>query len=107
MDILSIVGVIIGFAALLGGNFLEGGSWASLLNGPAALIVLGGTFGAAILQTPRKGFVRAISLFRWVLRPPRQPFSKGIARIVYWANAARRDGLLGLETLAEREADEL
>ena len=55
MDVLSFIGVIIGFAALIGGNFLEGGSWSTLVNGPAALIVFGGTLGAAILQTPLSG----------------------------------------------------
>lgn len=105
MDLLSVLGVIIGFAALLGGNFLEGGSWNSLVNGPAALIVIGGTVGAAILQTPKRGLKRALSLFIWVFRPPHQKFNEGIKRVVYWAKAARRDGLLGLENISEKERD--
>ncbi|SMF36619.1 chemotaxis protein MotA [Alteromonadaceae bacterium Bs31] len=105
MDFLSILGVIIGFAALLGGNYIEGGSWASLANGPAALIVLGGTFGAAILQTPMAGLRRAMSLFSWIFKPPRQQFKQGIGRVVGWAKSARKEGLLGLENIAEREKD--
>ena len=105
MDLLSILGVIIGFAALLGGNFLEGGSWSSLLNGPAAIIVLGGTLGAALLQTPLKGLKRALSLFSWVYRPPRRQFKQGITLVVSWAKAARKEGLLGLENISEREKD--
>ena len=105
MDILSILGVIIGFAALLGGNFLEGGTWASLINGPAALIVVGGTFGAAMLQTPYSGLKRALTLFRWIFNPPRQRFSHGIRQVVEWAVAARKEGLLGLENIAESERD--
>ncbi len=43
MDILSLLGIIVAFMALLGGNFLEGGALQSLINLPAALIVFGGT----------------------------------------------------------------
>ena len=105
MDKLSIFGVIIGFSALLGGNFLEGGTWQSLINGPAAIIVVGGTLGAAILQTPKQSLKRALNLFSWIFHPPQTPFKKGIERVVGWAIAARRDGLLGLENLAETEKD--
>lgn len=105
MDILSLLGVILGFAALIGGNFLEGGQWQSLVNAPAALIVVGGTLGAAILQTPRKGLRRAFAIFSWIFNPPKQQFKLGIKRVVNWAKTARRDGLLGLENISEREPD--
>lgn len=105
MDLLSFLGVIIGFAALLGGNFLEGGSWSSLLNGPAAIIVFGGTLGAAILQTPMSGLKRALSLSKWIVKPPHRQFKLGIKHVVSWAVAARRDGLLGLENISEKEKD--
>jgi chemotaxis protein MotA len=105
MDLLSIVGIIIGFSALLGGNFLEGGSWQSLINGPAALIVVGGTVGAAMLQTPKPSLKRAFLLFKWVFKPPRLQFKTGISRVVSWAMTARKEGLLGLENIAEKEKD--
>lgn len=105
MDVLSIVGVIIGFAALIGGNFIEGGSIYSLLNGPAALIVIGGTLGAALLQTPKEGLKRALRILPWVFRPPRNQFKEGISQIVAWALAARKEGLLGLEQRADDEPD--
>ncbi|MBC6907137.1 flagellar motor protein [Saccharophagus sp. K07] len=105
MDMLSILGVIIGFAALIGGNFLEGGSWQSLVNGPAALIVIGGTLGAAILQTPKTNLRRALQIFSWIFRPPRLQFQKGIDTVVSWAIAARKHGLLGLENISESEKD--
>ncbi len=105
MDLLTIVGVIIGFAALIGGNFLEGGTWSSLLNGPAAIIVFGGTIGAAVLQTPKSGLKRALTLIKWIIHPPHLQFQNGIKHVVSWAYAARRDGLLGLENMSEREKD--
>lgn len=105
MDILSFVGVILGFAVIIGGNFIEGGSIHSLLNGSAALIVVGGTLAAAILQTPKNSLKRALSIFSWVFKPPHSPFKEGISKLVRWANAARKDGLLGLEHIAETEKD--
>ena len=105
MDILSLIGVMLGFAALIGGNFLEGGSWQSLANGPAALIVIGGTLGAAMLQTPWLRLRRAITIFPWVFAPPQNLFDNGLNQIVRWAMAARKEGLLGLESMAETEKD--
>lgn len=105
MDILSILGVIIGFAVLLGGNFIEGGTVTTLLNGPAALIVFGGTLGAAMLQTPKVHLKRALQIFPWIFRPPQNAFRGGIDRIVRWSATARKKGLLGLEEIADREQD--
>jgi chemotaxis protein MotA len=105
MDILSLIGVALGFAALIGGNFLEGGSLQSLINGPAALIVIGGTVGAAMLQTPLAQLKRAMVIFPWVFLPPQFSFNVGLNSVVKWAMAARKEGLLGLETIAETEKD--
>ena len=105
MDVLSIIGILIAFAALLGGNFLEGGTWASLINGPAALIVIGGTIGAAMLQTPLASLKRAFAISKWIFTPPQQQFGEGIKAVVRWSKIARREGLLGLENTSERESD--
>ncbi|PCK10065.1 MAG: flagellar motor protein [Alteromonadaceae bacterium] len=105
MDVLTILGVIIGFAALIGGNFLEGGSWSSLINGSAALIVVGGTLGAAMLQTPMNSFRRAGLLFRWIFWSPAKSCQSGIKLVVSWSMAARKEGLLGLENASEHEPD--
>ena len=41
-------GVIVGLIALIGGFIVEGGNPTAFLNLSASIIVLGGTFGAAI-----------------------------------------------------------
>ncbi len=105
MDVLSFLGVIIGFAAIIGGNFLEGGGIGTLLNGSAAFIVIGGTLGAAMLQTPKQSLKRAMQIIVWVFKPPYVPFKQGVNNISRWATAARKDGLLGLEGVSEREKD--
>lgn len=105
MDILSIIGVILAFAAIIGGNLLEGGHIDSLVNGPAMVIVIGGTIGAILLQTPVNIFVHAIRVAGTVFLPPRLDMNLAIEKMVTWGNIARREGLLGLEEIAENEPD--
>ncbi|MFK3970520.1 flagellar motor protein [Pseudomonas sp. NPDC087358] len=105
MDVLTLIGIILAFVAIIGGNFLEGGHLGALLNGPAALIVLGGTLAACLLQTPMSAFKRAIQIFIWILFPPRIDLAGGIDRVVSWSLTARKEGLLGLETVADSEPD--
>ncbi|WP_296182630.1 flagellar motor protein [Pseudomonas sp. UBA1879] len=105
MDVLTLIGIILAFVAIIGGNFLEGGHLSALINGPAALIVLGGTLAACLLQTPMTAFKRAIQIFIWILFPPRIDLAGGIDRVVSWSLTARKEGLLGLETVADTEPD--
>nr|MBP8288192.1 flagellar motor protein [Rhodoferax sp.] len=105
MDVLSLIGVILAFVAILGGNYLEGGHAAALLNGPAALIVIGGTLGAAFLQAPVHVFKRALAIISWIFFPPRVDLAGGINRVVGWSMTARKEGLLGLEAVADAEPD--
>ncbi len=105
MDVLSLIGIILAFIAILGGNYLEGGHVGSLINGPAALIVLGGTLAAAFLQTPLAVFKRSLSVLGWIFFPPRIDLAGGIDRVVGWSMTARKEGLLGLEPVAEAEPD--
>ena len=105
MDALSVIGLIVGFGAILLGQHLEGGHLSSLLNGPAMLIVLGGTLGAVMLQSPLSVFVRAARMISWIIRPPTHPVNESIEKIVAWSQSCRKEGLLGLESYAEDESD--
>lgn len=89
MDVLSLIGLILAFVAIVGGNFLEGGHVGALVNGPAALIVLGGTLAAALLQSPLSSFKRALQILRWILFPPRVDLAGGIDRVVNWSLTAQ------------------
>lgn len=105
MDILSILGVVFGIGALLFGQYLEGGAASSLLNGPAAIIVLGGSMGAVMLQAPMATFVRSLHMLLWIFRPPTLAADETIEKLVSWSNIARKEGLLGLEAISETESD--
>ncbi|AQZ96201.1 flagellar motor protein [Halopseudomonas phragmitis] len=105
MDILSVIGVILAFVAIIGGNYLEGGHAAALINGPAALIVIGGTLGAAFIQTPLPVYKRSLAILGWIFFPPTSRLQQGITQVINWSNVARKEGLLGLEGVADTEPD--
>lgn len=105
MDILSIIGIIVGVGAILLGQHLDGGHVASLINGPALIIVFGGSLGAIMLQSPLSVFMHAMKLFFWVFKPPKILLDESIQKIVHWSDISRRNGLLGLENVISDEDD--
>jgi len=105
VDILSIIGIALALGAILGGNAMEGGHLSSLMQLTAFIIVAGGTVGAVMLQSPLATFMKAIKMTVWVFIPPKLAASEAIEKIVNWSNIARKEGLLGLESLAEEEPE--
>lgn len=105
MDMLTILGLVMGIGAILLGNYLDGGHITALMNFPAALIVLGGTLGAVFLQTSAAVIKRAFNLLSWVFIPPVPEIERGINTMSYWSVTARKEGLLGLEPIIEEETD--
>jgi chemotaxis protein MotA len=97
MDILSLLGLTLAIAAILVGQTLEGGHLSSLLQPTAFLIVVGGTFGAVLLQSPLRIFIDGVKMVKWVFFPPDVANEHVIALIANWSMVARRDGLLVLE----------
>lgn len=105
MDRLTIIGLIVAVAAIFGGQLLEGGSINALLNPAAFVIVVGGTFGAVMVQTHLNTFIKAMKIFLWVFKPPVQPMKEGILKVTAWSHLARREGLLGLEKSIDQSMD--
>ncbi len=105
MDILTILGLILAIGAIIGGNIMEGGHTESLIQGTAFFIVMGGTTGSVMVQAELKTFFRAMAMTLWVFLPPRIGVKEAIEKIVNWSNIARKEGLLGLEAVAESETD--
>jgi chemotaxis protein MotA len=97
MDKISVAGLILGLSAILVGQVLEGGHIGSLVQPTAFLIVIGGTLGAVMLQSPVPVFVQGLKMFKWVLFPPKVNAQEIIERIDQWSHVARKEGLLALE----------
>lgn len=97
MDKISFLGLLLGLTAIMGGQLLEGGHLGSLVQPAAFLIVVGGTLGAVMLQSPPRVFRDGIKLATWVFFPPVVDPKKLIADIAHWSQIARKEGLLSLE----------
>ena len=71
MDLATIIGLVLAFGAILGGQALEGGKFQSILQITAAIIVLGGTFGACLVQFPLSTVVTSFKSVATVFLSPR------------------------------------
>ncbi len=106
MDFLSVFGILLAIAAIVIGQHLEGGNLGMLVNGPAILIVVGGSIGATMLQSPLPVFMRSLNLLKWIFVPPPREFAKTKSELVRWSRIARKDGLLGLENVVKKVASD-
>ena len=97
MDKISLAGIVLGLIAVLGGQYLEGGHIGALVQPTALLIVLGGTLGAVLLQSPIHVFKRGLKMVKWVWVPPVIEQKRQIDQILTWSQLSRREGLLALE----------
>jgi chemotaxis protein MotA len=106
MDILSLVGLVLAFVAILVGSILKGAGIKALLSAAAFMIVVVGTMAAICLQTPLQVMKHAMRILPWVFRPPSVARAELIKKMVEWSNTARKQGLLGLESIIEKEPDD-
>jgi chemotaxis protein MotA len=105
MDLATIIGICIGFGAVFGGAVLEGLHIGALLQGTAALIVLGGTFGAAFISFPLPAIIKAFKDVRIAFLPPLIDPESVVKDIINYATKARRNGLISLEQEAQSVKD--
>jgi chemotaxis protein MotA len=105
MDVATILGLLLAFGGILGGQQLEGGKLESILQGTAAIIVLGGTFGACLIQFPLSVVITSFKSVTKALTASKVNNKKLIAEIVRFANKARRQGIISLESDTESASD--
>ena len=106
MDKISVLGLLIGLLAIVGGQLLEGGHVGSLGQPTALLIVVGGTLGAVMLQSPFATFKRGMNMVRWVWFQPIVDHQRLIQQIANWSHVSRREGLLALEGIINQLKDD-
>jgi chemotaxis protein MotA len=105
-DILSVVGLLLAFVALMVGAVLKGAGLTSLLSAAAFMIVMVGTLAAICVQTPWHVMAHAMHIVRWVVQPPSLQPEQTLKQFVEWSGIARKQGLLGLESLLDRIDDD-
>jgi len=104
-DLATLAGIVVALAGIVGGLLMEKGSISDIAQGTAAMIVLGGTFGAVLITTPLAEAVGAARALREVLFERSHSFQATIDEIIGYAGKARRHGIVSLEAEAERTAD--
>lgn len=97
MDITSLIGIILGLAAVIVGQMLEGGSVMALVQPTAFLIVIGGTTGAVLLSFPAKDLLGAVKGMQVIFFGNKAPFGEIIDLLVSLALKARKEGILALQ----------
>ena len=104
-DFASLAGIALALASVLGGLLLEGGKIGDIAQFTAAVVVLGGTFGAVLVTTPLAMFLSAAKKLPLVFFEETRPTTEVIDRMIALAAKARSKGIVSLEFDAEAHPD--
>lgn len=97
IDLATIAGLVVAIGGIVGGLLLEGGAMGDVLQGTAAIIVIGGTLGAVMVSTPMPVLKSALRAFRDVMFDRSAALGPLIEQLVDFSTRARRKGLVSLE----------
>lgn len=97
MDIGLIAGLALGFGSVIASFIWEGGKLMSLVNGPAMLIIFGGTIATTMIGMPFRKFLDAWRVVMKVAFEHKETPMDLIQELVMACEKARREGLLALQ----------
>jgi chemotaxis protein MotA len=106
VDLATIVGLLVGFAALVIGIFWTGGSPIRFVSIASIFITIVGSFCALMVANPISRVLGIMRYFRLTLRIPNYEEERIISQLVTFSEKARREGLLALEDDLEEVEDE-
>ncbi len=98
MDFATILGVLIALGTIIVSFWLEGGEMQAIFLTSPVLIVIGGTLGATIITTSLQTLRNLPLYLRIAFSKNNHNFHNTIDQIIFLADKARKDGILGLET---------
>ena len=98
VDKASLGGIVLALGGVLAGLLLEGGNLGQILQPTAAMIVFGGTLGAVLLQFPLAIILLAFRQLGSVFVNPRRDPEATIRQLVQYAQKARREGIVALDS---------
>ncbi len=105
MDKSSFFGLFVGIGGITAGLLLEGGKISQVLQPTAAIIVFGGTLGAVLLQFPTPIVASAFRRLVQVFVEQKRDARATIQQLVYFADKARRNGMISLDAELASVAD--
>lgn len=91
-------GIVIALLGIGLGLMLEGGSLVQVLQPTAALIVIGGTIGAVMVQFPLPVVLDAVVQLKGVFVNPRSESDALAQNLLRYAYKARKEGILSLDS---------
>lgn len=97
-DLASLLVLPLGIVIVLAAQMLEGGAPRALVQGPAALIVFGGTLAAVLISYSPREVGRAVRAVARTFESGSDDTTALMARLVAIAGRAHRRGLMSLET---------
>lgn len=102
MDLTTVIGIIAGLAALIGGFLWEGGHLSGLWQATAVLIVIGGTIAAVVVSFPKHRLRSIPAALRMAFKERTSEMPQLIDDLVAMSTQARRNGVLVLEESASK-----
>ncbi len=105
MDILTLVGIVGGLAALLIGAILKGASILFLIQPAAFVIVVPTTLFASLITVPLPKFSMVITGLKMALFGGKDVLGETKAQLVDLANLVRKEGILALESKIDEIED--
>src|SRR5690242_675560 len=93
-DLATVGGIALALAGIIGGLILEKGKIQDILQGTAAMIVLGGTFGAVLVTTPLAVVLRAFGGLKQVFFEQASSTTETIDSLIQYATKARKNGIV-------------
>lgn len=100
-----IIGFFIAVLSIVFGFYFDGGSFASLYSPTALLIVIGGALGYIILGFPLDVLAQFPRSIKFILFRKKKDYAGLVDKLYNLANIARREGILAMETEADKEED--
>jgi chemotaxis protein MotA len=97
LDKSTVVGIAIALLGLGTGLMLDGGKLVQVLQPSAALIVLGGTIGAVMVQFPLRIVLQALAQLKDVFLNAEPESDFLVQNLLRYAYKARKEGLLSLD----------
>lgn len=102
----TIIGLVLGLIAVLGGMILKGAHLSALLNPAAYMIIILGTVAAVMVAFPLSELKKVGKLFKIVFTEQKLASREElITRFMEWASITRREGLLALEARVDEIED--
>ncbi len=99
------IGIVVAILGILGGAMMEGTSPAAFMNIPAILLVFGGTLGVTMASVGMETMKNVPGLYKRAFSAEPPALGAKVGLIVRFAELARRDGLLALESEVEGVED--